>query len=687
MKKLILKNSIAITVLFLTLLFASCGKKEVEIKYDNILDISYTPDTIQRFTTGNFSDLGSWMGFSIPQKDKWVNGLIGPFSFYEYGLKAISIAEASFKDSKEEVFTPDSINYYPGGIFISASNETGKIEQELIFATSSIALLNIRSDSNQDIVVKGNFAGSESIEYSERQQIVRFVSSDNEDYLLIFPDDTHISGTKSNYEAIIKSKSGADAYVAIVQLFKDSKVSNYTDISKADKLVTDGASKTTESSEVNVANVANEGRESNLKNEESALIQTAQSILENPENYFQENKKRWNGYISEVIREELDYNHNRVAVKSIVTLISNWRSARGELFHDGVIPSHAVGYFVGFWAWDSWKIAVALSRFEPVLAKNSVRSMFDYQLEDGMVIDCIYPDASENNYRDSKPPLAAWAVNEIYEQTGDIDFLRELYPKLIKYYVWWYEKRDHDKNGICEFGSVDGTVEAAAWESGMDNAIRFDNSVMVQNGDDAWSLNQESVELNFYLAYEEIILKKFAQILNETFEVTSKSIDIADHFYDKDDKFFYDKRIDDQAFVKVKGAEVYTPLWTGLASKEQFEAILPTLKDENKFSTYIPFPTASADEEKFSARGYWRGPIWLDQTYFAINGIRKYGENELADNYTKQVFERIEGLQNGAPIHENYDPYTGKRLKAPHFSWSAAHLLLLYEEFKTEVKN
>jgi len=39
-------------------------------------------------------------------------------------------------------------------------------------------------------------------------------------------------------------------------------------------------------------------------------------------------------------------------------------------------------------------------------------------------------------------------------------------------------------------------------------------------------------------------------------------------------------------------------------------------------------------------------------------------------------------IYNGAPIHENYDPHTGKRLKASHFSWSAAHLLLLYEEYK-----
>lgn len=82
----------------------------------------------------------------------------------------------------------------------------------------------------------------------------------------------------------------------------------------------------------------------------------------------------------------------------------------------------------------------------------------------------------------------------------------------------------------------------------------------------------------------------------------------------------------------------------------------------------------------FSPNGYWRGPIWLDQVYFAIHGLRNYGYTELADGYTKQVFDRLNGLRADAPIHENYETSTGKRLKSPHFSWSAAHLLLLHIE-------
>lgn len=33
---------------------------------------------------------------------------------------------------------------------------------------------------------------------------------------------------------------------------------------------------------------------------------------------------------------------------------------------------------------------------------------------------------------------------------------------------------------MCEYGSTDGTLEAAAWESGMDNAIRFDDAKMLK---------------------------------------------------------------------------------------------------------------------------------------------------------------------------------------------------------------
>ena len=236
---------------------------------------------------------------------------------------------------------------------------------------------------------------------------------------------------------------------------------------------------------------------------------------------------------------------------------------------------------------------------------------------------------------------------------------------------------------MCEYGATDGTLEAAAWESGMDNAIRFDGAVMLKNEgyEDAWSMDQESVDLNAYLALECKLLKKFSSLLKIPFDAPDYSSQVADYFFDKNINFFCDRRLKDGSFIEEPGCEAYTPLWTRIATQAQVDSMLPILQDTAKFSTYIPFPTIAADNPKYNPRGYWRGPIWLDQTYFAIRGLRNYGYNQLADEYTLQVFDRLSGLKEGAPIHENYGTHTGGRLKAPHFSWSSSHLLMMYDDY------
>jgi len=90
-----------------------------------------------------------------------------------------------------------------------------------------------------------------------------------------------------------------------------------------------------------------------------------------------------------------------------------------------------------------------------------------------------------------------------------------MYPKLKLYHEWWYNKRDHDKDGLCEYGSTDGSLVAAKWESGMDNAIRFDNSKIVKNGEGAYSIDQESVDLNAYLYAEKLNLATLASVLQK----------------------------------------------------------------------------------------------------------------------------------------------------------------------------
>lgn len=607
-------------------------------EFNNILDIAYTPDTLTR-CRGWFTDAGSWMGFTLPQKDHWVNGFCGPFSLdmNRRQWMAQSAVTVGYADQANVIFTPDSTCYFPGELYLSASSEEGKIIQRLNFLDASTALLRIHSDAGKELSLTASQWGKEiQVQTDQNTVIARHPSG--EIVALTFTPDVSVKGTDNNYQAKING-SEHDTYVAI---------SFYTG-----------------------------------EKELSAGLQKAQLALSNPQEGLKANKERWEGYLTKILRKDMKPEYDRIAVKAVVTLISNWRTHRGGLLHEGIVPSHAAYYFVGFWAWDTWRFSAALAKFDPELAKDNIRAMFDYQQPDGMIIDCIYTDPAENNARDSKPPLVSWAVDEIFTHTNDTAFISEMYPQLMAYYKWWYNKRDYNRNGMCEYGSTDGTLEAAAWESGMDNAIRFDDAKMLKNNgaEDAWSMDQESVDLNAYLALECKLLKKFASILGVTFDGPDYSSQVADYFFDKEKGFFFDRRLKDGSFIQEPGCEAYTPLWTEVATADQVKAMLPLLTDTAKFSTYIPFPTVAADNPKYNPRGYWRGPIWLDQTYFAIRGLRNYGYNKMADEYTLQVFDRLQGLKEGAPIHENYGTHTGELLKAPHFSWSSSHLLMLYDDY------
>ena len=78
----------------------------------------------------------------------------------------------------------------------------------------------------------------------------------------------------------------------------------------------------------------------------------------------------------------------------------------------------------------------------------------------------------------------------------------------------------------------------------------------------------------------------------------------------------------------------------------------------------VPLPTIDVSHPKFDPQNnYLRGPVWLDQLWFGVDGLNKY-------DYAGLNKARVS-------IRENYHPFSVEGLNAEHFSWSAAHLILL----------
>ena len=647
-------------------LFLSCtqnGGQQAETEkladsrngYYNLINIKNAPKYERDRDCFVFSDLGSWIGYALPENEANENtgGFVGPYMMTGRGWIASTLAQPSMTVNGERFDFARNIQtakYYPGKLVQEFRNEQVYFVTELCYESAQTAVIrtSVRNISDKELDISLSYEGgllgkNASLKAMDKgvlintgvedaQLAVRFLTADQVN--VVGKDSLRVAEKVS-----LALASGAEYQGAYTETFAFDETS--------------------------------------LQNELKA-----QSSM-NVEQVFTKNEERWNGYLASIFKGESPYlkenKYRRVMVKAMITLVSNWRTPAGDILHDGCYPSYC-GFF-GVWSWDSWKHASATALFNPELAKNEIRCLFDYQAENGMIPDYVSRFKERINWRDTKPPLAAWAVMNVYENTGDKAFVEEMFDKLYKYHQWWYTDRDHDKNGVCEYGSTDGTLIAAAWESGMDNGVRFDEAEMLKNEpENAWSMNQENICLNSFLYAEKGYLAKMAQMLGKneladklTQEAKALKEHIQTKMFDPETGFFYDTRIGTGEFIKVMGAECWLPLWAGIATPEQARQVLDKMLDPTKFNSTVPLGTLEISHLRFRpTRGYWRGPVWIDQVYFGVMGLRKYGFDKEADMFVRKYIANAQGLLTDGPIHENYNPLTGETLNCPNFGWSSA---------------
>lgn len=647
-------------------LFLSCtqnGGQQAETEkladsrngYYNLINIKNAPKYERDRDCFVFSDLGSWIGYALPENEANENtgGFVGPYMMTGRGWIASALAQPSMTVNGERFDFARNIQtakYYPGKLVQEFRNEQVYFVTELCYESAQTAVIrtSVRNISDKELDISLSYEGgllgkNASLKAMDKgvlintgvedaQLAVRFLTADQVN--VVGKDSLRVAEKVS-----LALASGAEYNGAYTETFAFDEAS--------------------------------------LQNELKA-----QSSM-NVEQVFTKNEERWNGYLASIFKGESPYlkenKYRRVMVKAMITLVSNWRTPAGDILHDGCYPSYC-GFF-GVWSWDSWKHASATALFNPELAKNEIRCLFDYQAENGMIPDYVSRFKERINWRDTKPPLAAWAVMNVYENTGDKAFVEEMFDKLYKYHQWWYTDRDHDKNGVCEYGSTDGTLIAAAWESGMDNGVRFDEAEMLKNEpENAWSMNQENICLNSFLYAEKGYLAMMAQMLGKneladklTQEAKALKEHIQTKMFDPETGFFYDTRIGTGEFIKVMGAECWLPLWAGIATPEQARQVLDKMLDPTKFNSTVPLGTLEISHLRFCpTRGYWRGPVWIDQVYFGVMGLRKYGFDKEADMFVRKYIANAQGLLTDGPIHENYNPLTGETLNCPNFGWSSA---------------
>ncbi len=422
--------------------------------------------------------------------------------------------------------------------------------------------------------------------------------------------------------------------------------------------------------------------------QKSINLSKAKDFVRNAGDLFKPTYNQWVSYIHSQAMD-VDLNYKVVAIKSILTLVNNWKKAYGPFEQDVIIPSYSAGYFTGIWAWDTWKHAAATALFDPTLAEKQILAMLSNQDTAGMIYDCVCLDETRNydsvivNNLDTKPPLAAWAVWQVFEQNHDTAFLGKVYLPLKRFHYWWYKYRDYNHNGLCEYGARSDKVYAARWESGMDDAVRFDTARLIENDAGQYSLMQESPDLNAFLYADKVYLSRIASVIGrgkdaQRYELEANRLaqQINARLWDRQDQWYYDRHTVSGRFIRVRESTGWIPLWAGVPDSSQAAAIARRMADTGEFNTLVPLPTVSASDPHFMT-GYWRGPVWIDQVYFGISGLRRYGYDSLANALLDKLVHNAHGMLGQGELYENYNPIDGKPMNARNFSWTAASLLLM----------
>jgi neutral trehalase len=314
--------------------------------------------------------------------------------------------------------------------------------------------------------------------------------------------------------------------------------------------------------------------------------------------------------------------------------------------------SHPAPKYMAAYLWDTAFISQIWRQWDPKIAQELIKYLLRFQGADGILHHAVleilikpYP------YSHSQPPLVAWAAWRIFEKSGDVEFLKQVYPGLKKYHHWLNENRRHP-DGLYFW--------IHPYESGIDNSPRFSN-MSESWKDDTTQL--AAVDMSSYMGTSMEALSKMATVLglpdeakafNAEFEQLKIMMNIK--LWDETDGTYYDFDYRKNASVKIDSVSNFTPMVAGLADTHQAARLLQRAMNPLQYNTLIPFPSVSKSDQYYS-KDMWRGPVWINMAYLGVLGLDRYGYHKEAASLARKiaggVFETQKKMGN---VYEYYDP-------------------------------
>jgi glycogen debranching enzyme len=392
------------------------------------------------------------------------------------------------------------------------------------------------------------------------------------------------------------------------------------------------------------------------------------------------------------------------------------------------------------WNWDSALIALGLSHFDLPRAQTEIRALLSGQWQDGMVPSVVYHSTPSDYFPNpefwqienspnapsvpttgiTQPPLLATVVRRIHERHPVPDFVREVYPAILRWHRWLHTDRDADGSALA--------CIIHPWESGTDDSPRWlhlfeaihpEALPEFQRGDtrhvaaierpnprdyerfiylidvfrkrnyapegllkDSPFLAQD-ILFNAILFRADEDLRALAIELGESSEeidgwLARVRLSFNSRFWNDGVGLYYDYDVRAGKPIPVNTASTFLPLFAGLPSREQAKRLVEEhLLNPNEYALGGEVnhwvTTTAKNEPTWEARRYWRGPVWIIMNWLILEGLQRYGYDDLVETIRRDSLR----LMENSGFREYYDPRNGSGCGSTDFSWSAALALEL----------
>jgi hypothetical protein len=320
----------------------------------------------------------------------------------------------------------------------------------------------------------------------------------------------------------------------------------------------------------------------------------------------------------------------------------------------------------------------------------------------------------------TQPPLLATVVRQIHTRQLMVDFVQEVYPALLNWHRWLHTARDADGSGLA--------CIIHPWESGTDDSPRWLHLLAAmrpeavpefQRGDTKYvpaierpnpaeyerfiylidvfrKLNYVPAELllnspflvqdilfNAILFRSDEDLRALAIEIDQPTDeidvwISQMQLNFNTRFWHESEGLYYDYDVRSNEPIRVNTASTFLPLFAGLPSERRAQRLIEEhLLNQDEYAPAGAVrhwvTTTAKTEPTWEARRYWRGPVWVIMNWLIMEGLKRYGYDDLVDIIRRDTL----GLIETSGFREYYDPQDGSGCGSTDFSWSAALTLEL----------